>query len=823
MDEDGRGLSSSSSSSSSFAESEALIRGRWIAAELDARVRSFGDVVPVRVACLTWNVNGKNVPAQEVELGEWVGGGFEIYAIGVQEMVDLTAVNVVADGKTAKKRAELWKEMLDEVLGEQYSLVAQRHMVGVLLCVYAVAWSPAAKFGAAQCVEVSTASATCGVMGVLGNKGGVSIRLRALDTTLCFVCAHLAAHRENVEGRNSDVAAILAKTEFRREDGLLFGRATDAALMRDRTYLVYGEKDAEAEAEEREALRIEDHDVVFWLGDLNYRVHSNVETAECFARAELNDWHFLRANDQLNVERAAGRVFRGFREASLDFPVTYKYQVGTSILDRRPEKKVRAPAWCDRVLWRCRDSRRARSIEYSSAHRVVASDHKPVRGVFETWLVRIDAAKRRAAKVDVVRRLFGSGGAGGLEVSGPNGREENDDVVRVNLGRVRYGVPTTRRLRALNPSSSKVAHWRFVPPDDNGSLDASPSRKPWLRVEPRYGTLFPGEACVISITATIEARAARDLNSRADVLSDALSLRASDGGETFVCVAGDWLPSSWGMSLDELCVRKAAQPAPGMTTTLPVPKELWRLVDALHRNKRAPHLFFAPGNAAQLSAIRLALDADAPLPEDLSPYSLADALASFLAALATPLVPRHLLPTTDLVDASDLREWARDFLRRLAPAAYNTFVYCLAFFRDLLLSTTTNLLTPSKLAAVACNCMLPQDDAFLFSSEAPADPALFRGSLVASGTAFEPLLFHHRSVARRGLVVVEDPDLRTDPAASPCGGEASSSGASSSGAATTPITPISGEPTAAAAGLNFAQQRRYMSTALQYLLTTPAL
>ena len=61
---------------------------------------------------------------------------------------------------------------------------------------------------------------------------------------------------------------------------------------------------------------------------------------------------FLRKNDQLNIERGKGNTFHGFEEGDTCFKPTYKYIPGERGYDRRPEKKLRLPAWCDRVLWK---------------------------------------------------------------------------------------------------------------------------------------------------------------------------------------------------------------------------------------------------------------------------------------------------------------------------------------------------------------------------------------------------------------------------------------------------------------------------------------
>lgn len=48
------------------------------------------------------------------------------------------------------------------------------------------------------------------------------------------------------------------------------------------------------------------------------------------------------------------------QEADLTFAPTYKYEPKTDHYDRRPEKKLRCPAWCDRVLYKSKDMSQVR-------------------------------------------------------------------------------------------------------------------------------------------------------------------------------------------------------------------------------------------------------------------------------------------------------------------------------------------------------------------------------------------------------------------------------------------------------------------------------
>jgi phosphatidylinositol-bisphosphatase len=73
-------------------------------------------------------------------------------------------------------------------------------------------------------------------------------------------------------------------------------------------------------------LLIHQHDIVFWLGDLNYRIDESVQLDDVFNKIENHQLDFLRERDQLNIERSRNKVFQGFNEGVLNFNPTYKYQ-----------------------------------------------------------------------------------------------------------------------------------------------------------------------------------------------------------------------------------------------------------------------------------------------------------------------------------------------------------------------------------------------------------------------------------------------------------------------------------------------------------------
>ena len=228
--------------------------------------------------------------------------------------------------------------------------------------------------------------------------------------------------------------------------------------------------------------------------------------------------------------------------------------------------------------------------------------------------------------------------------------------------------------------------------------------------------LIPGEQpAKISVSISIDNATAQQLNGRREVLNDILVLRLENGRDYYITVKGSYARSCFGMSLDELVLYKdpirnvpldsieraemykddEANPA----NALCIPKELWRVVDAIYeKGLQEQDLFVAPGNPEEVKRIREALDTGGPF-EQASVHSYVETFLQFLRSLSLPVVPSTLFPAVE-INSENIQAMSRRFLEDLPPVHYNVFVYVISFFREILLYRDHNRLTAAKLARV---------------------------------------------------------------------------------------------------------------------------
>lgn len=139
----------------------------------------------------------------------------EIMAIGFQEIVELSAQQIMNSDPTRK---QAWEGSIKKALnqrakeagGEKYVLLRSGQLVGAALCIFVKASS------LAKIKNVEGSVKKTGMSGIAGNKGAVAIRMDYANTQICFVTAHLAAGFSNADERNRDFATIHSGLRFQR-------------------------------------------------------------------------------------------------------------------------------------------------------------------------------------------------------------------------------------------------------------------------------------------------------------------------------------------------------------------------------------------------------------------------------------------------------------------------------------------------------------------------------------------------------------------------------------------------------------------------------
>nr|XP_034192148.1 inositol polyphosphate 5-phosphatase E isoform X1 [Osmia lignaria]XP_034192149.1 inositol polyphosphate 5-phosphatase E isoform X1 [Osmia lignaria]XP_034192150.1 inositol polyphosphate 5-phosphatase E isoform X1 [Osmia lignaria] len=336
----------------------------------------------------TWNMNGQNPPKQlnDFMLPSDIETVPDLLAIGTQE--------------SCSERNE-WEAALQETLGPSHVLLCSTSLGTLHLAIFLrrdLIWFCSIPEDDNFSTRTGTAFRT---------KGAVAIALMLFGTSFLFITAHLTAHQDKVKERIHDIKRIVRNLDL--------------------------PKDLPTKHKSKDVTQ--NFDCVFWCGDLNFRLTQPREeviqwvTNTCFPQQSPVNLN----KDQLRTILNEGTVLRGFEEAPITFPPTYKYDPGTQNFDS--SSKQRTPAYTDRILFKgkgyTRGYMRRVSHESSNSHKdgiieclvydsvpsICTSDHKPVWGVFKTIIrpgidtiplggglfnreVYLEGIKRRAAAMD---------------------------------------------------------------------------------------------------------------------------------------------------------------------------------------------------------------------------------------------------------------------------------------------------------------------------------------------------------------------------------------------------------------------------------------
>ncbi|CAN8062420.1 unnamed protein product [Agarophyton chilense] len=691
-------------------------RSRWYDEYISERRHEFTTDKELNMFAGTWNVNGRS-PQQNLNLDPWlfpsqqsVRRPFDVYMLGLQEVQSLTGMDAV---RSDTIRGVEWRKTIHQLLDDDYDIVAEKQLVGIMILVFV------RKNHSAFLSDVKISTAATGFLNAVGNKGAVAVRFKLYDRTIACVSCHLTAHTGNVERRNQDFRDVVRKAVFNQPDllddppSVSTSSLPESALSESRPSWNRYSSDsrnlrsapiayppntstnsaAGAWLENMKYVRaiaasaiaelgngstttlnhvsmssgILAHDVVFWLGDLNYRIDAPLERVMEWIRDK--NWMALRNADELQYQMKQNEIFKGFKEGLIQFPPTYKLERFSDkyATDENGDVK-RTPAYTDRILWKPGTDEKGNELQVRlkcyDCSKVHSSDHRPVYAHFGMRFGVENALRKKKIEAEVHAVL-----ARQIERYLP---KVLIDPCPVPMGKVVFDDLKNSVVLLRNMSEHGAAHVR---------IEAPKHPPEWLRFDSsRWQNVVipPGKSVELELSARVghENGLATRVCKEGCILKTELTVQIEPGRERrTIEISGHYSPTTLGLSLEMLSmlsdpVRSLKYPkhldfgfsddrrsfdneledrSHPDALPLAVPKEIWLLVDALHRvhegdtetyMHRFPDLFLQKGNDAQIDDILSLIDNGKSIPDDFDGHDVAGCLLKVLSNLEDTVIPR---------------------------------------------------------------------------------------------------------------------------------------------------------------------------------------
>ncbi|XP_031762408.1 phosphatidylinositol polyphosphate 5-phosphatase type IV-like [Xenopus tropicalis] len=293
----------------------------------------------LKIFTATWNMNGKKDLPERLD-------DF-LFPLGTESAQDLYVIGV-QEGCPYRQE---WESRLQRTLGHRYVLLHSAAHGVLYLSLFIrrnLIWF---------CSEVECATVTTRFFPMIKTKGAVAASFTFFGTSFLFINAHFAAGDSKVKKRIQNYQKIIKDLQLPKN-------------IPD-TNPTYSDPDDVTSR----------FDEVFWFGDFNFRLSkSRSEVDSILENLPENDMRSLLQYDQLSEEVTKGSIFKGFKEAEIQFRPTYKFDIGSDDYDT--SKKQRVPSYTDRVMYKSRNQDDIHVLKYGSCTLMRQSDHKPVFGLF---------------------------------------------------------------------------------------------------------------------------------------------------------------------------------------------------------------------------------------------------------------------------------------------------------------------------------------------------------------------------------------------------------------------------------------------------------